>query len=385
MALSEETPIVVFGDDWRRHVSTIQHLFVNLIQHRPVVWVNSFGHRAPRLTLYDLKRAIAKGRSMLAGYRVPADGRPAPKRIIEPRALPWHNIAAVRYLNTWSLKRDVRQALHEVAPGRRPVLITGTPAAAGIVGTLDEIASIYFCIDDYGELPGVDKDIVGPLERELLRKIDATVATANALVELKRPASGRSFPLPQGVNYDHFATPQPAPADIAALPRPIIGFAGGVSAAIDLDLIRAIAEANPAASLAFVGPLQPDIRLPALPNIHLLGNKAYDLLPAYVQAFDVGLIPYVLNDWTRSVDPLKLLEYLAAGIPVVSTAIPEVMKYASAVHIGPDNATFVSEVAAALGEPRTAKDARQAVARQHTWARRASRLMEIADQVAQDR
>jgi glycosyltransferase involved in cell wall biosynthesis len=125
--------------------------------------------------------------------------------------------------------------------------------------------------------------------------------------------------------------------------------------------------------------------VPKRANIHLLGNKPYDVLPAYVQAFDVGLIPYILNDWTRSVDPLKLLEYLASGIPVVTTTIPEVMKYASAIHIGRDTQTFVKAVAQALNEPASARADRQAVARRHTWAKRADRLMEIISQVVAEK
>jgi len=122
------------------------------------------------------------------------------------------------------------------------------------------------------------------------------------------------------------------------------------------------------------------------PNIHLLGNRSYDELPAYVQAFDVGIIPYVLNDWTRSVDPLKLLEYLAAGIPVVTTAIPEVFKYAEAVRIADTRERFEEAVAASLTDTgAAARAARQSVARKHTWESRADRLIEIVEQVASGR
>lgn len=381
--LTDDTPLVVFGDDWRRNVSTLQHLFVHLIARRPIVWVNSFGHRVPQLTLYDLRRAASKVRAMIAGYPAANDGGPAPARLIEPRALPWHNIAWVRQLNSWSLTRDIRAALDAVAPGRRPLLFTGTPAAVGVVGSLNEIASFYFCMDDYAELPGVDREIVAPLEQELLSKVSGVVATAKALVELKRPPSGHAYVLPQGVNYDHFARKRTVPLEMEALPHPRIGFAGGVSSACDFDLIRMLAESFPSGSVVLVGPVQADVEIPRLPNVHVLGRRPYDSLPDYVQAFDVAIIPYVLNDWTRSVDPLKLLEYLAAGVPVVSTALPEADKYAAAVRIAADNQSFVEAVRDAL-DPGAASEVvllGQAIARDNTWQRRADQLMQIAESV----
>ena len=383
---TDDTPIVIFGDDWRRNVSTLQHVFAHLVTHRPVIWVNSFGHRAPRLTLYDMRRAVGKVGSMLSGYRIEDDGRPRPARVVEPRAVPWHNLAPIRALNTYSLLRDIRRALLDVAPGRPPLLITGTPAAEGVVGRLGEIASLYFCMDDYAELPGVDRDVVGPLEALLLKRVDAVVATARALVEKKRPASGRAYALPQGVNFEHFAKRQPVPADMAVLPRPWIGFAGGVSSACDFSIFSALAQQYSHGSIVLVGPVEPGIAIPNDANIHLLGHRSYDVLPGYVQAFDVGLIPYVLNEWTRSVDPLKLLEYLAAGIAVVSTAIPEVLKYESAIGVGRDLRGFVAAVRTALEQPASddVVERRQAVARGNTWQQRSLQLMSIAATVVSE-
>jgi len=380
--VSPTTPVVVFGDDWRRHVSTLQHLFAHMIAGQPVVWVNSFGHRAPQLTLYDVKRAFAKLRAMATASQPDRASGPSPARIIEPRALPWHNLKIVRVFNRRSLLYDIRRALGKVARGQRPVLVTGTPVAADIVGELNEVVSIYFCMDDYGELPGVDKRIIGPLERLMLDRVDAVVATAAALARKKTPRSGLSFQLPQGVNFERFATPRPVPADILTLPRPIVGFAGGVSAACDFQLIDKLATAFPGGSMVLVGPLHPGVVVPQRSNIHVLGNRSYEDLPGYVQAFDVGIIPYMLSDWIRSVDPLKLLEYLAAGIPVVSTDIPEAHKYAHAVRITDSHADFIAAVRAASDEStETHRAERRAVARQHTWESRAQRFAEIVDDV----
>ena len=378
------TPIVVIGDDWGRHVSTTQHLFRRLVDRYPVVWVNSFGHRRPQLTLYDAKRAFGKlARMSRPATPVRAEDGPRPRRVIDPKALPWHDKAAVRGFNSWSIARDVRRALDAVAPGEAPLLVVVTPAAYGLVGRLGEIGSIYLCLDDYGQLPGVEADLIAPLEQELLRRVDALVATSKSLTISKRPASGRTLHLPQGVNYAHFAEPQALPADFAALPRPIIGFAGAFGPAIDFPLIRRVAEAFPAASLAFVGPWQIEVHPRDWPaNVHFLGNRPYAVLPAYVQRFDVGLVPYVHNDWTRAVDPLKLLEYLAAGIPVVSTCLPEAYKYESEVRLADEPDAFVAEIRAALaGNGPAARASRQALAGRNRWEDRAEAFVVFAQTV----
>lgn len=375
-----QSPLIVFGDDWQRHVSTLQHLFKQIVDRCSVIWVNSYGHRSPRLDLYDLRRAMQKVGSMIRGPATVLTP-PVPWRIIEPKALPWHQSPLVRRWNDRSLYRDISSALKDLGASEAPVLITGTPVAVGLVGRLGERRSIYFCMDDYGELPGVSRDMIAPLEQELLKRVDGVVATAAALTEIKRPSSGRAFQLPQGVNFDHFAEPRALPPEMEALPRPILGFAGGVSPACDVDLLCRVAERHPEGSVVLVGPVSIPERDLARPNIHLLGPRPYADLPAFVQAFDVGLIPYVLNPWTQSVDPLKLLEYLAAGIPVVTTDIPEVRKYMTAVTVAQSPDEFVDAVSAAAVAPEKGRGERQQVARLHTWARRADRLMEIIEEL----
>jgi glycosyltransferase involved in cell wall biosynthesis len=248
----------------------------------------------------------------------------------------------------------------------------------GVVGSLGELVSIYFCMDNYAELPGVSRTVIEPLERKLLSRVGAVVATAAELRKSKWPASRRAFHLPQGVNFDHFATPQAVPPELARLGSPRIGFAGGVSECCDLALIQAVAESNPQGSVVLVGPVSVDLSVLTAPNIHVLGDRPYATLPAYVQAFDVGIIPYVLNEWTRAVDPLKLLEYLAAGIPVVSTPIPEVHKYAAVTTLASHPTEFArAAVTACIDDRLELRRARQQVAREQTWERRAAQFLDI--------
>ena len=309
-----------------------------------------------------------------------------PQHIIEPRVLPWHGNRFASALNRASLKRDIRRALRR-AGIRDFVLITGSPPSAPVVGECGESASVYFCMDDFLLLPGTTPRMIAPLEQELLRRVDAVVATAKRLVETKVSASGRGYYLPQGVNYEHFATRRELPAELRDLPRPIVGFAGGVGVAVDVPTLHAISAAIPHGSLVLVGPVTLPREMLRGTNIHVLGNRPYEELPGYVQAFDVGIIPYVENDWTRTVDSLKLLEYLASGIPVVASELPEVRKYSAAVTVAPLGQPFAQAVVANLlpsGSLRGA--AAQSFAAQHSWERRGERLLEIVEEVrnAQD-
>lgn len=382
-------PIVVFGDDWGRHVSTMQHLFRHIVLHRRVFWVNAIGHRIPQLNRSDLTRAWQKVTRMVQPGRHPrvapqvTTTDTAPEAIIQPRVLPWHHWGAVHAFNNRSLVRSIQATMHQHGCHDRPLIVTGSPPSVGVLGRLNEIGSVYFCMDDFLALPGVTVEMIRPLERRLLQQVDMLVATAKSLTVSKAPASGDAHYLPQGVNYTHFASPQAEPPEMARLPRPRIGFAGGISRACDFEMLQQIALANPTGSLVLVGPVtvEPEA-LSGLtaPNIHLLGAKPYAELPAYVQSFDVGIIPYLLSDWTRAVDPLKLLEYLAAGIPVVTTALPEVEKYRSHVHIAAERDGFVKAIDAALQtQGPEATERRQALAREHTWERRANEFMALLD------
>lgn len=390
-SLAADTPIVVFGDDWGRHVSTMQHLFRHVAQNYPVVWVNSIGHRLPELRAADIRRAVEKARAIVSGRKSAAPGGAAlsessqPLRIIHPRVLPWHHYRAVRAFNTASLVRAVKSALAELELSARPLVVTGSPPTVDVLGRLDEVASVYLCMDDFLHLPNVSAGMLGPLEQRLLGRVDALVATAAALVESKRPASGVAHYLPQGVNYRHFAEPREIPPELRDLPRPIVGFAGGLTTPVDLALVRRLATEFATGSVVLIGPVYIDVETIAAPNVHVLGPRPYTDLPAYVQAFDVGLIPYVLNAHTLAVDPLKLLEYLAAGIPVVALDLPEIRKYAHAVSIASTHDEFVDAVRRAATDHTTTPEQRRAVAREHDWSARAARLLGILGDVVAER
>ncbi len=189
---------------------------------------------------------------------------------------------------------------------------------------------VYDCMDELSHFKFAPPELV-PLERELLKIADVVFTGGHSLWEAKRGAHGNIHPFPSSVDKDHFAAARaalPAPADQATIPAPRLGFYGVVDERLDLELLTATADAHPEWSLVVVGPVVKidPATLPRRANIHFLGGKSYDELPAYLAGWDVALMPFAINEATRFISPTKTPEYLAAGRPVVSTAIRDVAR-----------------------------------------------------------
>jgi uncharacterized SAM-binding protein YcdF (DUF218 family) len=165
------------------------------------------------------------------------------------------------------------------------------------------------------------------------------------------------------------------PADIAAIPRPRFGYIGGLHRWVDLELLREAALKRPDYHFVLIGPEQSDMSLLRdLPNVHMLGKRPHDALPAYLGSFDAGLIPYRLAEYTTSVYPAKLNEYFAMGIPVISTALEEVLAYDrthnGVVAIAKNAEEFIACMDESLRAPADSRAARIAAARRNGWAER---------------
>ncbi len=189
-----------------------------------------------------------------------------------------------------------------------------------------------------------------------------------------------------GVEHAHFARAlEPAtaiPEDVRRLPRPLFGFYGLIAPWVDLELLGELARAHPLGSVVLIGECNPQSspgleRLRALPNVHLLGRRDYASLPAYCKAFDVALLPFVLSELTRNANPLKLREYLAAGLPVVATRIPEAETLAPrGVRVAGGATGFLAEVAAALAAGPGPSRARSLAVANESWDGRVAEIEE---------
>lgn len=373
--------------DWDTDLWTNQHhLMSRMAEDNNVLFVESLGLRRPQLAGRDVARILRRLRRGLAPPRR-ADGL----HVLSPLVLPLHSNGLVRALNRRLLSALVRRAARRLGMSH-PILWAYVPQAEALIEALQPRLVIYHCVDDIAAQAGVDAASFCAAERRFAGRADLVLASAPSLARRMRELAGegRVMDAPNVADTQLFAGALEAgPVDpaLAALPRPRVVFTGAiVTTKLDLPLLVALARARPSWAYALVGPVGPgdpnaDVSaLEAEPNIHLLGRRAYGELPAVLRGADAGLIPYARNELTGSIFPMKVYEYLAAGLPVVATPLPalagveEVATAADAQGM----AELLDE--ALLRDTPERRGERSRRAAEHSWEQR---LREIAIAVAE--
>jgi glycosyltransferase involved in cell wall biosynthesis len=376
----EGRDIVCLGfGEWDAELWTNQqHLMSRLARRNRVLFLESLGLRQPRLAGRDLRRMARRVERAAAGARA-VDGL----HVLSPLVIPIHGRPRLRTLNAGLLRAQVGRAAHSLG-FERPLLWSYVPQADWLVETLEPSAIVYHCVDDIAAQKGVAAAPFREAEAHFAARADLVLASAPALAERMRTLNEHVFYAPNVADTDRFATAlEVGPTDpaIAALPGPRIVFTGAVVATkLDLELLEGVARARPNWSIALVGPVgagdpRTDISaLERLPNVHLLGARPYVGLPEVLRGADVALVPYAINDLTRSVFPMKVYEYLAAGLPVVTTPLPALAEITGVV-VAADAPATIAAVERALAEDGpAARRARSAAVRENSWD---ARLEEI--------
>jgi UDP-galactopyranose mutase len=218
---------------------------------------------------------------------------------------------------------------------------------------------VYDCMDELANFKGAPPELL-PLEQRLIEQADLVFTGGFSLYEAKRERHPSVHPFPSSVDVEHFAAARvlgPEPADQVKIQGPRLGFYGVIDERMDLALLTQVADARPDWSLVFVGPVVKisEDDLPRRPNLHYLGGKQYSELPAYLRGWSVALMPFAINEATRFISPTKTPEYLAAGCPVVSTPIADVIRHygdLEGVEIAGSCADFIAGCEVALTLPR---------------------------------
>jgi glycosyltransferase involved in cell wall biosynthesis len=376
--------IVAFAKDWNEDPTSNHHVLRELAKSRRVLWLNSVATRTPSLSSgRDLKKIVRKlGEFAKGPVNVEND-----LWVFTPLVLPLPHSAIARRINQQILRATLR-AIRLRLGMRDFQLWTFLPNVADYVGTLGESLAVYYCVDEWSMFSYIDRDRTVAAEAAMLGRVDVVFAINHALAELKRASHPETHVSPHGVDHAVFARAlddaTAIPADLAALPGPRVGFYGTIQDWVDLELIAHMARRHPEWSIVLLGQILVDTAAVAgLPNVHLLGRKPHHELPAYCKGFDVGLIPYRIDERMTYVNPIKLREYLSAGVPVVSTAVPEVRRYAQWCTVADDRDGFVTAVERALGDGGIERRrARSRTMASETWAARVAAVADVVDQVA---
>jgi hypothetical protein len=374
------------GLDWWYHSRAHSdfQLFRRIAQTRDVLVVNSIGMRMPTpgKTAGYARRIKRKVASALRLMRKPVAGLFG-FNVMTPLLLPLYGSRVGRALNAALVGIQVRVAA-AFAGVSDPVIVATLPTAVDVIDRLPHRCLVYNRSDRHSAFVEADQAVIRGLEERMLRESDLVVYSSRALMEEDRPlAEGRQLFLDHGVDLEHFDPERNTtePEDLRAIPRPRVGFFGGLDDyLVDFELIRATARALPHAHFVLIGDKycsdQEIERMVALPNLTWLGFRPYEEIPAYGTGFDVAIMPWQDNEWIRRANPIKLKEYLALGLPVVSMDFPELARYADLVSVAATSEQFIGMVAAALedGGPGTPALRRAAVAAS-SWDGRARELM----------
>jgi glycosyltransferase involved in cell wall biosynthesis len=379
-------PIVCISDlFWDEHWSSEQQLMSRLAEKCRVLYVE---RPVSFLSFFTGSSDASVGRQFWRSLR----GRlrhlsPTLTILTPPPILPLRYVGIVNRFNEWIRLRAIRRALKQLV-ARSPVLWIYAPDAGRIVGKLGEFFSLYYCADDWAASHqwwnrGAD---IRAREGELVSKVNLVVGTSSKIAKKWDKSHGKSLFISNGADVESFKRARDMdldmPSDLDRIPRPRIGYIGFVDVRFDTRLYERLAVARPDWSFVIVGPLMEkrvDLsRLKRISNVHFLGARSRQDLPAYLKGFDVCTIPYVCDTWSESIFPLKLFEYLAAGRPVVATALPELEPFREHVHIASTFDEFQNALESGLRN--SLPQVSEAFLAENSWDAKADRLWTIISQ-----
>jgi glycosyltransferase involved in cell wall biosynthesis len=343
--------IICFANEWSGDPLSKKQIMTRLARRHRVLWVNSINNRRPRLARKDFRRILEKLKAFQSGLKQVEEKI----WVLSPVFVPFHGNPLVRSVNRWLLGWQIRRAMRQLGL-TDPITYSFVPTSADVVGTLSEKSIVYHCVDEYSAFSDAAAE-VRAREIELLRKSNLVLVSAGGLLTTKREHNPRTFLVTHGVDYEHFRRAAeestPVAEELKSLPRPILGFHGLIADWVDLPLIAELAKKRPRWSIVLVGSGDTDLSpIQGLPNVHLLGHRPYARLPEYLRGFDVALLPFVVNELTRAANPLKLREYLAAGLPVVAAPLPEIARFEGLVSLASSADEYASKIELLLEQKR---------------------------------
>jgi glycosyltransferase involved in cell wall biosynthesis len=355
--------IALVQDSWNGVWQPRHHVLSRLARYFHVLWVE------PGIHWRDYAAGVMRGgredprAGTRPGFHLLAGQELAPI-VHRPRRL-YKAIVHGRW-------RHARHRLEQLGC-RKIVLYLWRPQFAAALEAVRHDLACYHIDDEYSwserELP------MDPVEQALIQKSQQVFIHSPELLKKKGAINPATMFVPNGVDYAAYSTPVELPADLAGIPRPIVGYTGFIKPQLDFDLLRHLATMHPAWSFVLTGVVRAEVAaeveaLRLLPNVHVLGAKTVHELAAYPQHFDACIMPYKATGYTKFIYPMKLHEYLASGQPVVGTRLPALLEFEHCVGLASTAQEWDSLLEAALDPAagtETRRALRQEVALAHDW------------------
>ena len=359
---------------WQGHQQIMETLAA---QGNNVLFIENTGARRP--TFRDgprLRQRIRNWWRGTKGFRQERENL----FVYSPLLLPFPYSRIARWINRFIVVRAVRRWMSAMGI-QRPLVWTflPTPLALDLIKAVKPDLVVYYCIDDIAASSSGARRI-RRTEDQLFREADLVFVTSERLRERVRRFRAQADVFPFAVDFGRFEAARISgddiPADLKSIPRPVVGYVGGLHQWVDQELVAGTARRLPDMTFVFIGPSQCDVStLEREPTVRLLGARSHDELPGYIKGFDVGIVPYKFSDYTANVYPTKLNEYLAMGIPVVATGLPEIRRFNQAhgdvVAVANDPDEFAKQLQSAIQQRDTVQvEKRISVARENSWDRR---------------
>jgi glycosyltransferase involved in cell wall biosynthesis len=378
--------LMLYGPPWHDATRVSKHHLARyLAQRNRVFYVESSAHLLQVLarpsTALNVLSETSRTRQVGPGMWVRRFFLPIPYHSVTP-------LTASRSANRLG-QRVVASGLRKALRTLRmdaPLVIAGLPQAVDLVPHLPRSGLVYHCADEYRAVRGFPANLPA-LEAELLRMADVVIVTAEALLDERRALNPRTHWIPNGVDVQHFSrarsTEIAAVKELERLPRPRVGFVGAMAEWVDDGLIADLAKTLPGWSFVLIGPGGERLRsLASRRNVHVLGPRPYEELPRYMKCFDVGIVPFRQTEVSAKADPIKAYEYLAAGLPVVSTDIPSLRRLRGVVDIARNTHEFVRALElAAVDQSSERVQQRTEEARRHSWETRFQHFEQVVEPV----
>lgn len=352
-----------------------------------VLYVESIGLRSPKTkSIKDVKRIISRIKKSIYSYLIGPMKRSEAIYVASPVALPGTSSLSFRIqINTWLLDFLIKKSVKKL--GFRNVLIWAYHPYIGNCRGISQVTkTLYHCVDDLSSVPGIDAEAFRIAESRFLQSVDCCYVTSQNLLKRCLPYNSETKYLPNVVDTEHFFRDGTGhvglPAPLRVIPRPRIVYHGVLSDfKVDFRLLLECAILRPGWNFVVIGEEregQKDLlvqKLRQLENTHFLGYVRYNDIPEYLNSMDVGILPSLINRYTASMFPMKFFEYIASGLPVVSTPLDFAKSVRGGILISEDSQGFVDAITAQLYRGRLSQDESERIISGNTWRSRTLNML----------